>query len=105
MISVLVKHSKTQDILRLTVSGHAEYDVRGKDLVCAAVSSITIGGCNALVELAEGTTSEIIEEGFVDISVTSLHPTQQMILKTLLYQLQTIEHSYKKYIKIKKQEV
>ena len=35
----------------LKVKGHAEYDVKGKDLVCAAVSSIIFGFMNALDEL------------------------------------------------------
>ena len=35
-------------IVNLTVKGHANSAPKGEDLVCAAVSSILVGGCNAL---------------------------------------------------------
>ena len=37
-------------ITSLTVKGHANSAPHGEDLVCAAVSSILVGGCNALKE-------------------------------------------------------
>ena len=37
-------------ITNLTVKGHANSAPHGEDLVCAAVSSILVGGCNALKE-------------------------------------------------------
>ena len=38
-------------ILSFVVEGHAEYDVPGKDMVCAAVSAVTVGTCNSIESL------------------------------------------------------
>ena len=37
-----------KDVKSLTVSGHANYDKYGKDIVCAGVSAVVTGGINAL---------------------------------------------------------
>ena len=46
MINVRIKY-KQDMIQELNVSGHAGYADRGEDLICAGVSSICIGLCNA----------------------------------------------------------
>ncbi len=38
-------------ISSFVVEGHAEYDVPGKDLVCAAVSAVTVGTYNSIESL------------------------------------------------------
>ena len=35
----------------ITISGHANYDDKGKDIVCASVSSIVITTINAIIEI------------------------------------------------------
>ena len=35
----------------ITIKGHAGYDDKGKDIVCASVSSIVITTINAIVEI------------------------------------------------------
>ena len=45
MIKVLKKGSI------IKISGHANYDEKGKDIVCASVSSIVITTINAIIEI------------------------------------------------------
>ena len=52
MISVNVKFIGS-DVKTLTVSGHANYDKYGKDIVCAGVSAVVTGGINALENQVE----------------------------------------------------
>lgn len=100
MISVNVKFMGN-DVLSLTVSGHANYDKYGKDIVCAGVSAIVTGGINALESEVENV--EIInKENELGVKVINSNEKIQIILNTMLIQLQTIEISYKKYIKINK---
>ena len=47
MISVNVSFIG-KDLKSLTVSGHANFDKYGKDIVCAGVSAVVTGGINAL---------------------------------------------------------
>ena len=98
MISVNVSFIGS-DLQKLTVSGHANYDQYGKDIVCAGVSAVVTGGINALEsELAN--IKIVNEDNKLGVVVVNNNEKIQTILKTILIQLETIEASYKKYIKI-----
>ena len=98
MISVNVTFMGS-DVKSLTVSGHANYDKYGKDIVCAGVSAIVTGGINALE--SEVKNIEIInKENELGVKVINNNEKIQIILNTMLVQLETIENSYEKYIKI-----
>ena len=100
MISVNVTFMG-KEVKSLTVSGHANYDKYGKDIVCAGVSAVVTGGINALENQVENI--EIInEENKLGVKVINSNEYIQIVLKTILIQLETIENSYKKYIKIKR---
>jgi uncharacterized protein YsxB (DUF464 family) len=100
MISVNVSFIGN-DVKSLTVSGHANYDKYGKDIVCAGVSAVVTGGINALENQVENI--EIInKENMLGVKVINSNEYIQIVLNTILIQLETIENSYKKYIKITK---
>ena len=95
MIKVVIKNDS------ITISGHANYDDYGKDIVCAGVSAIVTGGINALEPHLKNI--EIINESNkLGVVVIENNEVIQVILNTMLIQLETIENSYKKYIKIKR---
>ncbi len=100
MISVNVSFMGS-DVQKLTVSGHANYDQYGKDIVCAGVSAIVTGGINALMECERKNVEVINKKNELGINVINNNEKIQIILTTILIQLQTIEKSYKEYIKIK----
>ena len=100
MISVNVSFMG-KDVKSLTVSGHANYDEYGKDIVCAGVSAIVTGGINAL-ESEIDNIKVINEDNKLGVEIINSNDKIQIILNTILVQLQTIENSYKKYIKITK---
>ena len=89
------------DVESLTVSGHANYDKYGKDIVCAGVSAVVTGGINAL-ESQVSNIEIISKENELGVKVINSNEYIQIVLKTILIQLETIESSYKKYIKIRK---
>ena len=100
MVSVNVSFMG-KDVKSLTVSGHANYDEYGKDIVCDGVSAIVTGGINALEPHIKNI--EIINESNkLGVIVIESNEVIQVILNTMLIQLETIENSYKKYIKIKR---
>ena len=100
MISVNVTFMG-KEVKSLTVSGHANYDKYGKDIVCAGVSAVVTGGINALENQVENI--EIInKENMLGVKVINSNEYIQIVLNTILIQLETIENSYKKYIKITK---
>lgn len=100
MISVNVKFIG-KDVESIEVSGHALFADYGKDIVCAGVSAVVIGGFNALEKYINDKSVELYEnKSKLAIKVLKTNETIQTIISTILVQLQTIESSYQENIKI-----
>ncbi|MCR5348546.1 MAG: ribosomal-processing cysteine protease Prp [Bacilli bacterium] len=92
MVKVEITYEKNA-LTSLKVKGHADSGPYGKDLVCAAVTAILIGGANALEDDASG-FEVTLEEGnasFVPTRPISEHDS--IVLETVILQLKTIEVS------------
>jgi len=87
--------------LSLDVSGHAEYGEYGKDLICAAVSSIMFGFMNALDSLEEDVKIRQ-SENRITIVDHSGSKTVQDYFELVIMQLKTIEASYGDFIKVER---
>ncbi|WP_347862667.1 ribosomal-processing cysteine protease Prp [Salimicrobium sp. PL1-032A] len=98
--------SSEDRILGFELSGHAESGPYGQDLVCAAVSAVTFGATNALMEVAD-CNPEIDQEGeggYLKVILTGEDRAKeqaQTLLEGLLTSLRTIEHENSHYITIK----
>lgn len=104
MVKIKVKQDALS-VLQITMSGHAGYAPHGQDLVCAGASSIAVGMMNALDEMTPGTCTFQMKEGYLDILVTKVTDDSQLLLRTLIIQLKTLQETYRKHIKITDQEV
>lgn len=94
-----------EQLIHVEISGHAQSNEYGKDLVCAGVSSIATGIANTLVKhdfLSQGKI--VLREGYIDITVDNVTRENQLILETLVISLKGIEDSYGQYIKINQKE-
>jgi uncharacterized protein YsxB (DUF464 family) len=90
---------KDGKIVYLSVEGHANFDEEGKDIVCSAVSAISVGGLNALENPDKFNIK--VEKGFVEVSqksVASEHDYQ--VLETMLIQLKSVEETNSKYVRV-----
>ena len=92
---------KDNRYLSLEVSGHAEYDESGKDLICASVSSIVFGFMNAIDALNENVeikqlTNKITIKNHSDSNII------QDYFELVMMQLKTIEESYGDFIKVER---
>lgn len=99
-----------EHFISLTVSGHAYADEPGKDLVCAAVSTLAQTLVNAVESvgvLAENAMNCELENGFlhfeIDKSVTS--EAIDIVFKTILIGIEGIQNTYPKYVSCKIEEV
>lgn len=107
MINVLIKKKENQ-IINLKVTGHANSDEYGKDLVCAGVSTACIGVLNMLVKkdfLTNHLGKIEIDEGYINIVVDYSDDVCQVVLETLETTLETMVEDYGQFIKISKVEV
>ena len=102
MIKVKIENNKTK-IISLEVSGHSNYEEKGKDIVCAGVSAIVVGGVNALANESKKAIDYECKDGYVRVFVKDIdNDNIQKILEVITTQLYTIEESYPKFIKIMK---
>jgi uncharacterized protein len=113
MIQVTITRTVSGTIHSFTMSGHADFAKRGRDLVCAGASAVAFGAVNSLIELT-GVKPDIKQEkaGFLQCIFPGNLPEEQqekvqLLLEGMIVSLQTIEKDYGKHIKItfKKQEV
>ncbi len=96
-----------EDIVSLTASGHALFAPSGKDLVCAAVSSILTGALNALDEEYREQTELVLnpKTNRISIQVLCSDSSLQSCLRFLHNQLKTVQERYPKHIRIDRKEV
>ena len=98
MIKIMASRNNGK-ITSLTVKGHANSAPHGEDLVCAAVSSILVGGCNALsnpncyaIKLDSGDAS------VTEISHANEHDSE--VLEVMLVQFKSVEETSAKFLKV-----
>lgn len=109
MIRVNIKKDIEKNrILHVTVTGHANYDKSGKDIVCSAVSALTIGAVNSVELLLNIDLKPEQDEkkgGYIawDVPVAEHSHTDdqlQLLMKALVESLLMIEKEYKPYLQV-----
>ena len=90
---------KDGKIINLTVKGHANSAPKGEDLVCAAVSSILVGGCNALSN--PNCFAIKLDSGNASVTETS-HANEHdyEVLEVMLIQFKSVEETSSKFLKV-----
>ena len=105
MISITINRSESESIQSFKISGHAFFADRGKDIVCAGASAVSVGAINAVHALT-GVTPEIEQgDGFLRCVVPDKLPEDinekvQLLLEGMVVSLRTIEEEYGEHIKI-----
>lgn len=109
MITITIKKAKTGDYIGFHTYGHAGYDKIGKDIICAAVSILTINTVNS-IEILVGEQCKIDtneKEGILIFSFYNL-PKQEskLLLDSMVLGLEQIRKQYgNKYLELKFEEV
>lgn len=104
MVSVVFK--KTNDVFTsFTMSGHAQFDDIGSDIVCAGISTIAFGALNGLNEMAPGNFDLKVEHNLIEAQALNDVCINNKLLMFTYYQLKTVEQQYPQNINIKVMEV
>lgn len=101
MIRIRVLKDK-EHIKKVIVSGHSGYDVIGKDIVCASVSSIVITSVNAMLRMKENSVQAHHVEGLIEVTILEETKEIKILLENMLSLLKELESDYTKYIKFEK---
>ncbi len=115
MIKITIFKDRNGYIERYRVSGHAGYNIKGKDIVCAAVSALAQTTLISLVEVCDLPENKIDyvldeEKGVLDVTLSktidiSIRTKTEIVLKTLEVGIKSILEGYPEYITLKYREV
>lgn len=108
MIQVTFHRLETNQIIYVEISGHAESGPYGHDIVCAAVSALSIGAINSLTELGKLTLATCIQEdkgGYLSFRLPTDLSNEQVqiahiLLESLFLSLTSVQEEYSEYITI-----
>ena len=100
----MIKVSISKNLDTITIKGHAGYAEAGKDIVCAAVSSIVTTSINACLSVDETSLKYEEKEGLVVIDVLNHDETTIKIINNMINMLEELAKQYKKNITIIKED-
>lgn len=89
----------------ITITGHAMFDVKGKDIVCASASSIVITSINMCLRIDNNSIKYNIIEDKLTIEVISSDEVIKLVIENMIAMLEELASTYKKNIKIIKEEI
>ena len=100
MIKVKVE-KKGANYDKISILGHAMYDDYGKDIVCSAASSIVTTTVNGILSLNKGSLSYMISKQGMDIKISGMDSTTQILIQNMINLLQELENNYSNNIQVK----
>ena len=96
---IKIKVLKENDFYKeISITGHANYDTYGKDIVCSSVSSIVITTVNAIISLDKDAINYDDNTG-VKIKVLKEDEVTNKLLENMLNLLHELQKDYEKTIK------
>lgn len=88
----------------IKISGHANYDEFGKDIVCASVSSIVTTVVNCIMNIDKNSITYLDDGNRIIITKINSNDVVDKLLNTMIELLKDLENQYNKNIKIESEE-
>lgn len=104
MIKAHMTYETGNRITGFELAGHAGSGIEGEDIVCAAVSVLTISTVNSLEQLAKvelDIDERPLEGGYLRVELKTDNDEAQLLLASLRLGLADIAQQYRKYIRFK----
>ncbi|MFD3157623.1 ribosomal-processing cysteine protease Prp [Haloimpatiens sp. FM7330] len=108
MTNVLFK-KKQGKIVSFNINGHSGFDEYNRDIVCSGISVLSQTTLIGILEVLKIDVDYSIKDGFLSLSIeqnscSEIHKCQ-VLLKTMLLGLKSMELSYGDYISVNVEEV
>lgn len=94
----MIEISKSGD--RITIQGHAGYAEPGKDIVCAAISTLTQVFIASVEELTAARIKYAVSGGEADIDLQESTERAQVLLDSFLLGCQMVADEYPEYVRV-----
>ncbi len=88
----------------ISILGHAMYDDYGKDIVCAAVSSIVMASVEGIASIDKSAIDIEQKKDNLNIIINKHDDITNKLIKTMINLLKELEKKYPKNIKITNKE-
>ena len=98
----MIKVIKKNEVIE--ISGHANYDEFGKDIVCASVSSVVMTTVNSIMSIDDSSISYVDDGDKIIIKKLNDNDIVDKLLNTMILILKDLEKQYKKNIKVESEE-
>ena len=103
-------YRKGQTIVKYTLRGHTGFAEQGEDIVCAAVSAVSMATLNGLTDVVSIPVGYETAEGYLECILPDNLTKEQrhdadVLLYTMLLSLKNLEEQYGEYITIMELEV
>ncbi len=87
-------------------SGHAGFMKKGKDIVCAAISMLTINTANSIMTLTSSKINVNENDGFISWTFEDIpcHDAE-LLMDAMIIGLRSVEEEYGKYVTVEIEEV
>ena len=97
------------NLVGFNISGHAGFAEENEDIVCSAISAISLTIVNGITEILKIGIDCSVKDGFLSGDVQKLSFEEinkcQVLLETLLLGLKNIKINYSDYIEVEIEEV
>lgn len=108
MTKVTIYKNDLNECVGFKVYGHAGYDEEGYDIVCAAISVLTINTINAIEAFTDEKFQMLSgeEEGYIEYRISG-RPSKEttLLLNTMILGLESMVTNYENFIDLTFEEV
>ena len=109
MTKVTIYKNEQNECVGFRAYGHAGYAAEGEDIVCAAISILTINTMNAIEAFTDARCSLVSddEDGMIDFQIENPSKETTLLLDTMVLGLETMaeDEDYADFIDLKFEEV
>ena len=91
-----------QDGNRISIEGHAEYAEPGRDIVCAAISTLTQVLIASVEELTAADIKHAVTSGYTVIDIKESTERAQVLLDSFFIGCQMVAEQYPEYVRVTK---
>ena len=98
MIKIKIDYDENY-VSKFKISGHSGYDIKGNDIVCAAVSSLVISSINLALRLNEKSVDVKQEDGLIDANILIHDKVINEIFLNMINMLEELQNDYKNNLK------
>ena len=98
MIKIKIDYDENY-VSKFKISGHSGYDIKGNDIVCAAVSSLVISSINLALRLNEKSFDVKQEDGLIDANILIHDKVINEVFLNMINMLEELQNDYKNNLK------